>query len=222
MARQKRNLQNHHPHLDQDNYAETAKKLVIVNAPSVFTAVWNMVKGFFDPGVVAKMVFASAGEETERTLLEYLPASSIPKELRTPRDEGDGVDGGPAKNWPMPRGERFPPSCRGGSVPKEYLAGIGAAMSTTGVSARSNGYVALPSASPGEFLSVQAFEAYDYDFRLVLGLADESDGQQLGEEICRSELGTSCASTVVVPGDVSERRNLVAVFENAHSMFRSK
>ena len=28
--------------LDQDNYAETAKKLIIVNAPTIFTTIWSM------------------------------------------------------------------------------------------------------------------------------------------------------------------------------------
>ena len=50
--------------LDQDNYCESAKRLIIIRAPWIFTAIWNIVKYFFDPGVRKKMIFTSGdGEE---------------------------------------------------------------------------------------------------------------------------------------------------------------
>lgn len=63
--------------LDQDNYCETAKKLIIVRAPFVFRAIWGIVKHFFDPGVVDKMVFTSSSDY-QTVLDEYMERDVLP------------------------------------------------------------------------------------------------------------------------------------------------
>ena len=65
--------------LDQDNYCESAKRMIIIRAPWIFTAVWSIVKYFFDPGVVKKMVFTSGdGEELLKELDEYVDRTVLP------------------------------------------------------------------------------------------------------------------------------------------------
>lgn len=64
-------------HLDQQNYCETAKRLIILRAPLLFRAVWTVVKHFFDPGVVEKMVFTSSSDY-QKVLDKYIDRDVLP------------------------------------------------------------------------------------------------------------------------------------------------
>jgi len=90
--------------LDQDNYCETAKKLIIIRAPWIFRMIWGMVSYFFDPGVVAKMQFCGYDDYLE-VLEKHMDLTILPKELFE-NGKGEAED-------------ECPPYFDGGIIPKE-------------------------------------------------------------------------------------------------------
>jgi len=75
--------------LDQDNYPETLFKMVIVNAPRMFSMAWGAIKSFLDPNVQAKIVIKSNNGIDELT--KYINRDHIP----------DFLGGsGPSADWP--------------------------------------------------------------------------------------------------------------------------
>lgn len=75
--------------LDQDNYPETLYKMVIVNAPRMFSMAWGAIKSFLDPNVQAKIVIKSNNGIDELT--KYIDRAKIP----------DFLGGGcPSADWP--------------------------------------------------------------------------------------------------------------------------
>jgi hypothetical protein len=89
--------------LDQDNYPETAKKLIIIRAPTLFRMVWAIFKHFFDAGVVQKMVFCGASNY-EKVLEEYVDLSILPAAV-VPQGQGKAIEGMPSKfeGGPLPK-----------------------------------------------------------------------------------------------------------------------
>jgi len=63
----------------EDNYPERLKRCFIVNAPSVFPRVWNLVKNFFDPRTQKKIVILGADCFSE--LVKFIPEENIPAYL---------------------------------------------------------------------------------------------------------------------------------------------
>ena len=63
--------------LDQDNYPEVAKRIIILRTPSLFRALWNLSKHFFDPSVRGKMIFCSPSQ-TERVLERFVDLKVLP------------------------------------------------------------------------------------------------------------------------------------------------
>ena len=92
--------------LDQDNYCETAKKLIIIRAPWVFRMIWGIVSYFFDPGVVAKMTFCGHDDYLD-VLEKHMDLRVLPKELY---ENGEGV-----------AEDECPPHFDGGVIPEEDL-----------------------------------------------------------------------------------------------------
>lgn len=90
--------------LDQDNYPETAKKLIIIRAPTVFRLVWKIAKNCFDPGVVLKMAFCGTSDYKE-VLSEYMDLEVLPSAV---------VEEGKGKAFPG-----MPPDFEGGPLPAE-------------------------------------------------------------------------------------------------------
>ena len=82
-------------------YPERLKKLVIVNAPWIFGAIWLIVKHFIDP-VTREKIQIYNYPETER-LLEWIDADQLPTYL-----------GGS-----HPLGDANPPIRNGGAVPSD-------------------------------------------------------------------------------------------------------
>lgn len=78
--------------LDQDNYCETAKKLLIIRAPFLFRAVWAVVKHFFDVGVVDKMVFAGSSDYKD-VLSNYIDPEVLPSEIHPELGKGEVAKG---------------------------------------------------------------------------------------------------------------------------------
>lgn len=64
--------------IDEDNYPETLGSTIIINAPSAFPFIWNIVKQFLDPVVASKMVILSADYHDE--LLALIDAENLPEE----------------------------------------------------------------------------------------------------------------------------------------------
>lgn len=86
--------------VDQDFYPEALGKLVIINAPKIFTSLWNIVKPMLDPPLIAKIKILGKAYQDE--LLEIIAAENLPvelggqckeRELKKPgeSDEGDQV-----------------------------------------------------------------------------------------------------------------------------------
>jgi hypothetical protein len=66
--------------LVQEHYPEVMKRFLIVNAPWAFSAVWAVVKHFFDAAVVAKCALVGAAS-THDALLEHIADDQIPQYL---------------------------------------------------------------------------------------------------------------------------------------------
>jgi hypothetical protein len=81
--------------LDQDNYPETAKKLLIVRAPTLFRMIWSMAKHFFDPGVVRKMFFCGVSDY-QTVLDQYVELEVLPEEIVPGIGRGKAVEGMPS------------------------------------------------------------------------------------------------------------------------------
>jgi hypothetical protein len=89
--------------LDQDNYPETAKKLIIIRAPTLFRMVWAIFKHFFDAGVVQKMVFCGSSDY-EKVLEKYVDLSIMPDAV-VAQGQGKATEGMPSKfeGGPLPK-----------------------------------------------------------------------------------------------------------------------
>ena len=66
-------------HQAEGNYPERLKRCFIVNAPSVFPRIWNLVKNFFDPRTQKKIYILGADYYTE--LVKFIPEENIPAYL---------------------------------------------------------------------------------------------------------------------------------------------
>ncbi|CAO3685259.1 unnamed protein product [Umbelopsis vinacea] len=97
---------------DQKFYPETINKLFIVNAPSAFVIVWKMVKGWLDPGTIAKIQIF--GKDYEQALLDHIPAENLPSFLGG-KCECNHMPGGCV---PSPFVGNIPPYVAGDENPK--------------------------------------------------------------------------------------------------------
>ncbi|KAL1918169.1 uncharacterized protein VTP21DRAFT_3435 [Calcarisporiella thermophila] len=84
----------------QDNYPELMGKMIIINAPFLFSGAFNMIKPFLDEVTASKIVILGSKYQTE--LLKYVDPQNLPEEFggkcRCP--EGCKVsDAGPWKNF---------------------------------------------------------------------------------------------------------------------------
>lgn len=56
------------------HYPETLEKIVIFNAPWIFSKVWSIIKNWLDPNVAAKVVFCKTATEASKFIdLKYIP-----------------------------------------------------------------------------------------------------------------------------------------------------
>jgi hypothetical protein len=60
----------------ENNYPDRLKRAFIINAPSLFPRIWNLVKNFFDPGTRDKISILGADYYPE--LAKYIPEENIP------------------------------------------------------------------------------------------------------------------------------------------------
>jgi hypothetical protein len=61
------------------NYPERLKRCFIINGPSIFPRIWNLVKNFFDPRTQKKIFILGANYYEE--LVKYIPEDNIPAYL---------------------------------------------------------------------------------------------------------------------------------------------
>ena len=80
--------------LDQDNYPETAKRLLIIRTPVIFRLVWSIIKHFFDKGVVDKMIFVGSSDYQE-VLSQYVDLGVLPDEIVPGIGKGAAIPGMP-------------------------------------------------------------------------------------------------------------------------------
>jgi len=79
--------------LDQDNYAESAKVIILIRTPSIFRIVWGLTKHFFDARVRDKMIFCGPHNYQE-VLRQYLgdDLESILPDTIVPNGRGRAVE----------------------------------------------------------------------------------------------------------------------------------
>lgn len=67
--------------IDQDCYPEIIKRVLIINVPWVFEAIWKIVQYFFDQGLRDKMQIIRSKEKVRETLLKYIAEENVPAYL---------------------------------------------------------------------------------------------------------------------------------------------
>ncbi len=65
--------------IDGYNYPETLGCMCIINAPMLFTAVWNVIKRFLDPSTIAKINIV--GSNYKGILLSHIEKENLPRFL---------------------------------------------------------------------------------------------------------------------------------------------
>ena len=81
--------------LDQDNYPEAAKKIIILRAPALFHIIWNVVQHFFDTNVREKMIFTTRNNYVD-VLSQHLDISVLPPTIIPKLGKGVASDGMPS------------------------------------------------------------------------------------------------------------------------------
>lgn len=87
-------------HLSQNYYPETMGKFYIINAPYLFSTVWSWVKPWLDEVTVKKIMILDSNYP--KTLLEQIPAESLPKTLKGGCECGGGCSMSDAGPWKDP------------------------------------------------------------------------------------------------------------------------
>ena len=80
--------------IDQENYPESAKKIIVIRTPALFRVVWNLVRGFFDPYIVEKLEFCGE-KDVEKCLSKYLDLSVLPAAVLPNKGKGHSEVGMP-------------------------------------------------------------------------------------------------------------------------------
>jgi len=66
--------------IDSLCFPETMNRMVIVNAPSFFSATWSIIKGFIDARTVGKVDVISSRKTWEKRLLEFINVEDLPSD----------------------------------------------------------------------------------------------------------------------------------------------
>ena len=81
--------------LDQDNFPEAAKKIIVLRAPALFHIIWNVVQHFFDANVREKMIFTTRNNYIE-ILSQHMDISVLPPCIAPELGKGGALDGMPS------------------------------------------------------------------------------------------------------------------------------
>ena len=66
--------------IDSICFPETMYKMVLLNAPTFFSATWRLIKGWLDPRTAAKIEVISSKSAGEKRLLELVGADQLPSD----------------------------------------------------------------------------------------------------------------------------------------------
>ena len=66
--------------IDSICFPETMCKMLIVNAPSYFSASWRVIKGWLDARTAAKIEVISNKHTMEKRLLEFIDVDQLPSD----------------------------------------------------------------------------------------------------------------------------------------------
>eukprot|EP00475_Leptophrys_vorax_P000034 TRINITY_DN1001_c0_g1_i1.p1 TRINITY_DN1001_c0_g1~~TRINITY_DN1001_c0_g1_i1.p1 ORF type:complete len:413 (-),score=111.76 TRINITY_DN1001_c0_g1_i1:31-1269(-) len=77
----------HMTHAGQANYPEMLDKMIIVNVPAVFTAVWRLIKGMLQPRTQSKIILL--GSDYQEELKKIVDADQLPSWLDGTRPGND-------------------------------------------------------------------------------------------------------------------------------------
>ena len=81
--------------IDSVCFPETMSKMLIVNAPTYFSATWGIIKGWLDARTAAKIEVISSRSTMEKRLLEFIDADQLPKDYGgTGPDTNDSMNEG--------------------------------------------------------------------------------------------------------------------------------
>lgn len=92
MNREVRNMLGEISRMDQDNYPENAKRIIIIGVPNAFMVVWNAIKHLFDDGLCEKMIFSSS-KGAERVLAKYIDLEVLPDCIVPGIGKGRAIEG---------------------------------------------------------------------------------------------------------------------------------
>lgn len=81
--------------IDSVCFPETMSKMLIVNAPTYFSATWGIIKGWLDARTAAKIEVISSRATMEKRLLEFIDADQLPRDYGgTGPDTNDSMNEG--------------------------------------------------------------------------------------------------------------------------------
>lgn len=66
--------------IDSLCFPETMAKMIIVNAPTFFSATWSIIKGYLDARTSSKIDVYSSRKKWEKALLEYIAPEELPSD----------------------------------------------------------------------------------------------------------------------------------------------
>lgn len=89
--------------MDEANYPENVKRIIVIGLPKAFMIVWNILKPLFGDTLCEKMVFTSSGSAAEKVLSQYMDLEVLPDCLVPGVGKGravesymtDNLEGGP-------------------------------------------------------------------------------------------------------------------------------
>jgi len=84
----------------EPNFPERLSATYIVNAPTIFSWLYSMVRGFLNPGTASKVQVFGTTDDHLSALLECMPVSTIPVDLGGAAPLPKTVSSG----GPVPRG----------------------------------------------------------------------------------------------------------------------
>ena len=85
--------------ISQDNYPEGMGKMLIVNAPMIFTGIYALIKGWIDEKTRKKI--SLEGKNFMKTMLDYIDEDQIPSFLGGTNDHNLTDDPGPWHEWDL-------------------------------------------------------------------------------------------------------------------------
>ena len=86
--------------IDSVCFPETMSKMLIVNAPTYFSATWGIIKGWLDARTAAKIEVISSRSTMEKRLLEFIDSDQLPKDYGgTGPDTSDSMNEGITGNF---------------------------------------------------------------------------------------------------------------------------